>query len=75
MELAKTTVYLKNRSLINESKETPSNSEMVEILIPPINFDRDEYKSFFIFFYHCPDVLTLTKVDKSDINKEFINLK
>jgi hypothetical protein len=62
-------------SLFNESKDPLSNSKMIEISIPPIDFDRNEYKSFSIFIYHCSDVLALTKMDESDINKEFINLK
>jgi hypothetical protein len=62
-------------SLFNESEDSLSNNEMVEISIPLINFDKDEYKLFSIFIYHYPDVLTLTKIDKSDINKEFIDLK
>jgi hypothetical protein len=48
---------------------------MIEISIPSINFDRNEYESFFIFIYYCPDVLILIKMDESDINKEFINFK
>jgi hypothetical protein len=62
-------------SLFNESEAPPSNSEIVEISIPPINFDRNEYKSFFIFIYYCPDVLALIKMDESNINKEFIDFK
>jgi hypothetical protein len=61
--------------LFNESEDFSSNNEMVEISIPPINFDRHEYESLSIFIYYCPDVLALTKMDESDINKEFINLK
>jgi hypothetical protein len=62
-------------SLFNESEDLLSNNEMVEILISLINFDRDEYESLFIFIYYCPDVLILTKMDESDINKEFIDFK
>jgi hypothetical protein len=62
-------------SLLNESEDPLSNSKMVKISIPPINFNRDEYKSLFIFIYYCPDVLALIKMDESDINKEFINFK
>jgi hypothetical protein len=62
-------------SLFNESEDPSSNSKIIEISIPPIDFDRNKYKSFSIFIYHCPDVLTLTKMDESDINKKFINLK
>jgi hypothetical protein len=61
--------------LFNESEDPLFNSEMVEISIPLIDFDRKEYKSFSIFIYHCSDVLALTKMNESDINKEFINLK
>jgi hypothetical protein len=61
--------------LFNESEDPSFNNEMVEVSIPLIDFDRDEYKSFFIFIYHCPDVLALTKVNESDINNEFINFK
>jgi hypothetical protein len=48
---------------------------MVEASIFLIDFDRDEYELFFIFIYHCLDVLALTKADESDINEEFIDLK
>jgi hypothetical protein len=61
--------------LFNESEDLSSNSEIIEISIPPINFDRNKYELFFIFIYHCPNLLTLIKIDESDINKEFINLK
>ncbi len=61
--------------LFNESKDFSSNNKIVEISIPLINFDRDEYELFSIFIYYCPNVLALIKVDESDINKEFINLK
>jgi hypothetical protein len=62
-------------SLFNKSEDPLSNSEMIEISIPSINFDRDKYKSLSIFIYHCPDLLALIKMDESDINKKFINLK
>jgi hypothetical protein len=62
-------------SLFNESKDPLFNSEIIEISIPSINFDRDEYKLFSIFIYHCPNLLALIKMDESDINKEFINFK
>jgi hypothetical protein len=62
-------------SLFNESEDPLSNSKIMEISIPPIDFDRNEYKLFFIFIYYCPNVLTLTKIDESDIIKKFINLK
>jgi hypothetical protein len=62
-------------SLLNESEDPSSNNEMIEITIPLIDFNRNKYKSFFIFIYHCSDVLALIKIDESDINKEFINFK
>jgi hypothetical protein len=62
-------------SLFNESKNPLSNNKMIEISIPPIDFNKDEYKLFFIFIYHCPNLLALTKVNELDINKEFINFK
>jgi hypothetical protein len=61
--------------LFNESKDPLSNNKMIEILIPSINFDKDKYKLFSIFIYHYPDVLALTKINESDINKKFINFK
>jgi hypothetical protein len=61
--------------LFNESEDPSSNNKIVEISISPINFDRDEYKSFSIFIYYCPNLLALSKINESDINKEFINLK
>jgi hypothetical protein len=61
--------------LFNESENPSSNNKIIEISIPPINFDKDEYKSFSIFIYYCPDLLALIKIDESDINKEFINFK
>jgi hypothetical protein len=48
--------------LFNELTEFLSNNEMVEISISSINFDRDEYESFSIFIYYCPDVLALIKI-------------
>jgi hypothetical protein len=61
--------------LFNESKDTSFNNKIINISIPSINFDRDEYKLFSIFIYHCPNLLALIKMDESDINKEFINFK
>jgi hypothetical protein len=61
--------------LFNQSEDPLFNSEMVEVSIPLIDFDRNEYESFSIFIYHYPDVLTLIKIDELDINKEFINSK
>jgi hypothetical protein len=62
-------------SLFNESEDHSSNNEIIEISIPSINFNRDNYKSFSIFIHHCPNLLALTKMNESDINKEFINFK
>jgi hypothetical protein len=62
-------------SLFNKSEDSSFNNEMIEISIPLINFDRDKYELFSIFIYYCPDLLTLTKINESDINKKFINLK
>jgi hypothetical protein len=61
--------------LFNESEDLLFNSEMIEVSILLIDFDRDEYELFFIFIYYCPDVLVLIKIDELDINKEFINFK
>jgi hypothetical protein len=61
--------------LFNESKDLSSNNEMIEISIPLIDFNRDEYELFFIFIHYCPNLLALIKVNESDINKEFINFK
>jgi hypothetical protein len=61
--------------LFNESEDPLSNSEIIEISISSIDFDRDEYESLSIFIYYYPNVLALTKIDESDINKEFINFK
>jgi hypothetical protein len=47
-------------SLFNESEDPLSNNEMIEISIPPIDFNRDEYKLLSIFIYHCPNILALT---------------
>jgi hypothetical protein len=62
-------------SLFNESEDLSFNSKMIEILIPSIDFDREEYELFSIFIYHCPDVLALIKINESDINKKFVNFK
>jgi hypothetical protein len=61
--------------LFNESEDFLFNNKMIKILISSINFDRDEYELLFIFIYYCSDVLALIKMDESDINKKFINLK
>jgi hypothetical protein len=71
-ELEKQEIIL---SLFNKSEDPLSNNKMIEISISPINFNRDEYESFSIFIYYCPNLLALTKVNESDINKEFINFK
>jgi RNA recognition motif-containing protein len=62
-------------SLLNESKDPSSNNKMIEVSIPPINFNKDEYEPFSIFIHQCPNILALTEVNESDINKEFINFK
>jgi hypothetical protein len=62
-------------SLFNESEDPSSNNKIIEISIPSINFDRDEYELFSIFIYYCPNLLALIKMNESDINKEFINFK
>jgi hypothetical protein len=62
-------------SLLNESKDPSSNNKIIEISILPINFNKDKYKSLSIFIHYCPNLLTLTKINESDINKKFINFK
>jgi hypothetical protein len=62
-------------SLLNESEDPSSNNKMIEISIPPIDFNKNKYKPFSIFIYHCPNLLTLIKINELDINKKFINLK
>jgi hypothetical protein len=62
-------------SLINESEDSSFNNKIIKISIPPINFNRNEYESLFIFIYYCPNLLALTKMNELDINKEFINFK
>jgi hypothetical protein len=37
--------------LFNESEDPSSNNKIIEISIPPINFNKDEYKLFSIFIY------------------------
>jgi hypothetical protein len=61
--------------LFNESEDPLFNNKIIEISVLSINFNRDKYESFFIFIYYCSNVLTLTKMDESDINKNFINFK
>jgi hypothetical protein len=61
--------------LFNESEDPSFNNKIIEISIPPINFNRNKYEPLSIFIHHCPNLLTLTKMNESDINKEFINLK
>jgi hypothetical protein len=55
--------------LFNESKNPSSNNKIIKISIPPINFDRNEYKSLFIFIHYCPNLLALIKMNESDNNK------
>jgi hypothetical protein len=62
-------------SLFNESKDLSSNNKIIEISIPSINFNRNKYDSLSIFIYYCPNLLTLTEINESDINKKFINFK
>jgi hypothetical protein len=62
-------------SLFNESEDPSFNNKIIEISILPINFNKDESELFSIFIYYCPNLLTLIKINKSNINKEFINLK
>jgi hypothetical protein len=61
--------------LFNESENPSSNNKMIEISIPSINFNKDEYKLLSIFIHQYPNILALTEVNKLDINKKFINLK
>jgi hypothetical protein len=62
-------------SLFNESENPSSNNKMIEISIPPIDFNKDEYESFSIFIHQYPNILALIEMNESDINKEFINFK
>jgi hypothetical protein len=62
-------------SLFNKSEDSLSNNKIIKISISPINFNKDEYKSFSIFIYQYPNILTLTEMNESDINKKFINFK
>jgi hypothetical protein len=61
--------------LFNESEDPSSNNKIIEVSIPSINFNRNKYESLSIFVHHYPNLLILTKVNESDINKEFINFK
>jgi hypothetical protein len=47
-ELEKQEIIL---SLFNESEDPSSNNEIIEISISPIDFNKDEYESLFIFIY------------------------
>jgi hypothetical protein len=38
-------------SLFNESEDPSSNNKIIEISIPPINFNKNEYESFSIFIH------------------------
>jgi hypothetical protein len=62
-------------SLFNESEDPSSNNKMIEISIPPIDFNKDKYKSLSIFIHQYSNMLVLIEVNESDINKEFINFK
>jgi hypothetical protein len=62
-------------SLLNESEDPSSNNKIIEISIPSINFNKDEYESLFIFIHQYPNMLALTEINESDINKKFINFK
>jgi hypothetical protein len=62
-------------SLLNESEDPSFNNKIIEISIPPINFNKNEYKPLSIFIYQYPNILALTEVNESDINKKFINFK
>jgi hypothetical protein len=48
---------------------------MIEISIPLIDLNKDKYESLSIFIYQYPNILALTEINESDINKKFINLK
>jgi hypothetical protein len=61
--------------LFNESEDSSSNNKMIEISIPLIDFNRNEYKLLSIFIYYYPNLLALIKVNELDINKKFINFK
>jgi hypothetical protein len=61
--------------LFNKSEDPSSNNKMIKISIPSINFNKDKYEPFFIFIYYYLNLLTLIKINESDINKEFINFK
>jgi hypothetical protein len=61
--------------LFNESEDPSSNNEIIKISIPSINFNKDKYELLSIFIHQYPNMLTLTEVNESNINKEFINLK
>jgi hypothetical protein len=62
-------------SLFNESEDPSFNNKIIEISIPLINFNKDKYELFSIFIHQCLNILALTEVNESDINKEFINFK
>jgi hypothetical protein len=61
--------------LFNESEDPSSNNKIIEISISPINFNKNKYELLSIFIHQYPNILVLTEVNESDINKEFINLK
>jgi hypothetical protein len=62
-------------SIFNESEDPSSNNKIIKISIPSINFNKNKYELLYILIYHCPNLLALTKMNESDINKKFINLK
>jgi hypothetical protein len=62
-------------SLFNESEDLSFNNEMIKISFFSINFNKDEYKSLSIFIHQYLNILALTEINESDINKKFINLK
>jgi hypothetical protein len=61
--------------LFNESENPSSNNKMIEVSISPINFNKNKYEPLSIFIYQYPNILALTEINESDINKEFINFK
>jgi hypothetical protein len=62
-------------SLFNESEDPSFNNKIIEISIPLIDFNKNEYEPLSIFIYQCPNMLVLIEINESNINKEFINLK
>jgi hypothetical protein len=56
-------------SLFNESEDPSSNNKIIEVLIPSIDFNKNEYKSLSIFIYQYPNILALTEMNELNINK------